>query len=846
MAASSVDRLLRIVAIAIVGVLGACGIALPGSMLLGGAAWLMFLLAALSGWGYIVVRVARVDDPDLGLRAAWGTAGYLAVAGPLVALGIFSAPAILAMIGIGIAGFMWRELLTDTPTLRHGERALRFFREQPGLGVLIVIVALAATVQLLGGVTELDRNQFDDDIIYTPLIRRLLDAGDMIEPFSFRRLAAYGGHTALGALPAARGTLANVHLLDKGIMFAIALLVVLEHARERGTSPLWMVLMVLVVLTMPEIGVNTAAHWSGVALFAALYRTAVRSEWPLVGLAATAICTLRQNYLPVVAVFVVGFLVFRLLAARRRNGDLRTAWGEEGRAWKQVVVVGALSLLPWCIAAYVSSGTFLYPVTEGTWNHELSFRPANVTWLDEIAYVAWACIDTAPIQLTAVLFAVLVVTPDFRPGRPLKALLLAASIGLVLIARSMAEAADPGPVWRYCFGFAVPLTCFLAIEAGRDDEDDVPMQPLARWLVLAALAFQLALSRNTLPKRYAESFDNLREAIAIGKHGDPTAHREQRRYAAMQASIPEGAKVAVMLDEPGYLNFARNEIANLDTVGFASPGTQLPMFVGAEPIRAYLLDEGYRYAAFVREDRSRTYYRRGYWISRYFTDDNRFYQMMSAYQLAGVEAFAELATTTKVIYDADGLLVLDLAAPLRQASSSSMSADEPTRRSAFLADVARREGLLDAWSLTARGDLEILDGVSALQFYEPGSADPAWFEIVRTPSEKPLRGVPMRGLNRRAHLRVRGIGAMRLALRVSVSLNSTFTRPQLDVSLDGGLIATAVADDRGRYSIEVVTPQLEDGWHDVYLVFSSVFDPGRDGRDPRVARLESIEWVPAP
>jgi hypothetical protein len=350
-----------------------------------------------------------------------------------------------------------------------------------------------------------------------------------------------------------------------------------------------------------------------------------------------------------------------------------------------------------------------------------------------------------------------------------------------------------------------------------------------------------------LPKRYGELFADLREAQAIGRRGDPTARREQKRYATMQASIPEGARVVVMLDDPAFLDFGRNSIANLDTPGFASPGTQLPTFRGAEPVRAYFVDHGYRYLAFVREDHSRYFFRRGFWLWRLF-NDGEFFQLMSAYELDAIESFAELATTTKVLHDEDGLVVLDLATVIKPASERPAIADEPLRRSTWLRDLAQREGLQDAWSLINRNDLRFEDGVAGLQFVDAGVDDQAWFEVTHPHEREPMRGTPIRGLFRRAHLRVRGSSSMRLVLRAAISRKSTFTRPRLDVSLDGELLASAIADDDGRYVIDVVVPRdaLGEGWHDVYLVFSSVVEPDKDVRDPRVSRLVSVEWTAVP
>jgi hypothetical protein len=232
---------------------------------------------------------------------------------------------------------------------------------------------------------------------------------------------------------------------------------------------------------------------------------------------------------------------------------------------------------------------------------------------------------------------------------------------------------------------------------------------------------------------------------------------------------------------------------------------------------------------------------------------------MSAYQIDVIESFAELATATKVLYDADGLVVLDLEAPLHAASIRvGVPEGERLRRSEWTRALADREHLRDVWSLNSRADLRFEDGVAGLVFVEGELDDPAWFEQGRAKALPPpktdekatLRGTPIRPLHRRAHLRVRGgvfgPGPMRLALRAGIALKSVHTRPHLDVSLDGELLVSALPDERGRYWVDVTVPadRLTGDWQDVYLVFSSIADPDKDNLDLRVARLEIVEWVP--
>jgi hypothetical protein len=863
----TVDRVLRAAMIVVVLALGVLGIGMPQSVLRGGVAWLGFLFFVLSGWGYLIVQIRRVADPDFGLRAAWGAAGYLGVAGVLLAIGICSGPVILGLIGLGAAGFAWRELVTPTPGWRRIRVALRYVREHPGIGVVAIALVALALIQMIGAVAALDRNPWDDDLAYTPFIQRLLDTGDLIEPFSFRRLGAYGGQTVLGALGGARGTLANVHLVDKALFFGLSLLILAGKARERRAQPVWVVTIMLVLLLLPDTAINTASEWTGVAMFLALYRSVARDHWSIVGLVGAAACTLRQNYVAIVVLFV-GLVLLHRLVHTRRVTSWREAWAIERPRWRLIAIVATLAIAGWWIAAFVSSRTFLFPYLLGTWNHDVALMPEALTWTQKLGNFLWACIETAPLVIVPVLAVLLAFTDDDRSGRPIRSFFVACVLGFVLLVTGFGSA-DPFHLWRYAFGFTLALASVFVIEVGAEHERAARLAPLGRWLLLAALVLQLIEVRGQLPKRFAGLFADLREAAAIDRRGDPSARVERQRHAAMQSAVPAGERLAVMLDDPAFLDFSRNRIANLDTPGFASPfadGSQLPAFRGPEPVRAYLVAAGYRYLAFVRSDRSRYFFRREFWLWRLFNDSELF-QIMSAYALDTIESFAELATATEVVYDADGLVVLDLAKPTRPlatrdaiASPGSAGArsdaqrrgesidDEARRRDAWFRAVSEREGILDAWSLTTRGDLRFEDGFAGLLFVEGDPGDPQWYELSQAKPSTSLRGKAMRPMFRRAHLRVRGDQDMRLVLHAAISRNTVYTRPRLDLSLDGELIGTAIADDHGRYAIDLVVAaeRLTGGWHDLYLVFNTVAAPDADNRDPRVSRVESVEWVPAP
>lgn len=817
MARTPFDRKVRIGTVAIVFGLGALGLACPQLIVIGGLAWLVFLLAVVAGWGSLVARLARIEEPDVGLRMVWGIAGLIAVTGPLIAFGICSRGVLLGLIGIGGAAFAWRELTAARRIFERGSLPL----------AVVVLIAGLLLVHAIGSVSAIDRNPWDDDLAYTPLIKRLLDAGDLLEPFSLRRLGAYGGQTVLGALAGARGTLVNVHLIDRGLCLVVFVLLIVGHARARNTSALWLSLLALVVLLMPKTSINTASYWSGAALVFGMYRTAVREQWGLAGLLGAATCTLRQNYIPICVLFLGAVLLRRLLAS---------SWAKERLTWRAVISIAVVALMGWWIAAYASNRTFLFPLVGGTLTDGLTLKPTALTWLQELQFFMWCCIETGPIVIVAPLFVVLAVARDPRKGRPLSALFLAVTAGFVLLVHSF-PGSEATHLWRYAFGPAMALLAALVLEAGAPESDgSVRLPALAHWLVVACLLLQLVANRGAVRTWFEDVGAQVREAREV----DGTS----TRYAALQAAIPAGEHVAVMLDEPGHLDFARNRIFNLDTPGYASPGKQLPSFQGAAAWRAYFREQGIRYVAFVRSSDSAYFFRREFWMWRIFNDSELF-QAMSAYTIDAIDTFAELATTSTILHDKDGLVALDLG-DRHPSEVPRDSRDEVTRRAQWVRALVEREHVHDAWSLNTRENVIIQDGFSNLTMVDEAAIDdPTWFDLTHRTVPDPEHGRPVRWLFRRAHVRVHGVRDMRLVLRGTVNMGAVHTRPRLDVSLEGVRLASVVVDERGLFTVEVVVPAAQlGGWRDLYLVWSSIAEPAKDARDLRIARLWNLEWEP--
>ncbi|MDB4933467.1 MAG: hypothetical protein JWP87_439, partial [Labilithrix sp.] len=132
-------------------------------------------------------------------------------------------------------------------------------------------------------------------------------------------------------------------------------------------------------------------------------------------------------------------------------------------------------------------------------------------------------------------------------------------------------------------------------------------------------------------------------------------------YHRVQNAIPSGARMLVMLDEPYFLNYSRNEIWNLDMPGTASPQPGIPCFQGPEPVAQYLHEQGIRHVAFVLPDRSTYLYRRDIWFDHLY-DPDEIWRTYAPYMVDVMDNLVALAETRVHLHDEAGMVVLDLEA----------------------------------------------------------------------------------------------------------------------------------------------------------------------------------------
>jgi hypothetical protein len=615
------------------------------------------MLASFAGWGWGLSRAARVEGRvDWPLRAAWGMAVVVALGGVLVAARCATAAACAALVAGGLA-LLAAGIVAEPPRPRRLGRRLR-------AGPLFAAGCAAAVLLLgLGWVSSLghrgDFYWFDDGPAYLVFPRQLAQTGAMDQPFSFRRLTSYGAQSFLQAMLLAGADPPAVPLFDEGLCTTILVGLVLADPRTRAAAPRALTLLAAaIVLLLPDYRMNVAAVQSGTVVFYAMYRTLALERWAapgdaprwaILGLLAAAACALR----PFFAVAALAVVAFGALAAADRRGAERA--GTARTAATVSAAVTGLALLPWAWALERSCGTPMFPPFQGFYQPASHFADSSGGAF-RVRMIVDVALCTEPILTIHLFLLASLLMRDRTPRGAARASCAGLLVGFVVL-----QLLIPISDWRSLIRYRLPmeLAFVLVVSARAWSPFRRPLEPRAiaagaTVLVASAVhlyaglegsghAIQAALDQAAKPRRA----EWLAEADA------------DRRYAAIQASVPAGARMLVMLDEPFRLDFRRNPVLILDMPTIVGPGGDFPIGRGPEALAAHLRAQGIQYLAALRPDRSELYSAET-WRDHARTDDGMPQHRLAPRVLDVYDSIEKLRATRRSAYDDGSVSVFEL------------------------------------------------------------------------------------------------------------------------------------------------------------------------------------------
>ncbi len=644
----------------------------PKEELMKTSLWALAFMGAAAGWGSELARRCWPEERiDLSLRVAWGSSLFAFVGGVCAMVSGLSKAVILVWMVGGAAlavrsCFMGRDRMAAELYARF--RATRL--HVPLAGV-VAFLAVAVLFRYLGGASDFSSNPYDDDVSYYPFAKQLLERGTLIDPFSFRRMSTLGGQALYHAALLIRVQPLHLNVFDRGMCFVLAVGLLASHrVGDRKATLFARVVSVAFIVVLPNTGINSASYYSGLAFFLAFFQTlerlpsdaflgprsAVRRLVPL-ALTGAALCTLRQNYQAVVGIVLVSS--YGLAALRVRRAALRSVLVEGVIC---LALVG-LFVAPWLVLLYRSSDTFLFPLMKGTFRAGVDVQSREMTLLRFLRFFADVWLQPDPIYTLPLFFLVGLFVRERSLRRPMAAQWIGGFVSLVALCLAF-TLSDAGNLARYAYGFATASALLtwqtvatLAAARSRD-------RAFALAAPVAVLVFGLSApllhpenrfrTKKMIAAQLRDTDELLRRTVPV--QAEPPVASV---YRSVQASVPAGARVLIMLDEPYLLDYARNEIWNLDMPGLASPAPGIPSFQGPEPVAAYLRGLGIRHVALVMPDRSAYLYRRDVWLDHLY-DSEEIWRIYAPYMVDVMDNLIALAATRKHLHEEADMVVLDL------------------------------------------------------------------------------------------------------------------------------------------------------------------------------------------
>ena len=637
--------------------------------------WGLAVLASCAGWGTLVAQRCWPDERvSLSLRTVWGASAFAFVGGICAMVSGLSGTVMTLWLvaGVGLLARSW--VLERGKIGREARARWRAMRLNLPLTAVALFLGAAVVMHYLGGASDITSNPYDDDITYYPFAKQLLQRGTLIDPFSFRRMSTLGGQALFHAQLLIRVLPLHLNVFDRSMCFVLSVgLIASQRVGGRKAPIMARLLSVMFLVVLPNTSINSASYYSGLAFFLAFFQTlerlptttflaprpAVQKLLPL-ALTGAALCTLRQNYQAAVGLVLV--CSYGLAALKK---PVRRAAIVEG-----VVCVALIGLfvLPWLVLLYRSSDTFLFPLMRGTFRHGVHVQSQHMTPMGFVRFFAEIWLQPDPIYSLPLFMLVGLCIREQSVRRPLAAQWLGGFVSILILVQAF-SLSDWGNLARYDYGFATAsvLLTWQTVATHYATRSRSASSKGSVWaLTVALLVFGLCAplihpenrtrTKKMIAARLRDTDEMLRRSVPA--QVDPPIGLTYRR---LQSATPAGARMLIMLDEPYFLDYARNEIWNLDMPGTASPQPGIPCFQGPEVVAEYLHAQGIRHVAFVLPDRSTFLYRREIWFDHLY-DPDEIWRVYAPYMVDVMDNLLALSTTRVHLYEESGMIVLDLEA----------------------------------------------------------------------------------------------------------------------------------------------------------------------------------------
>jgi hypothetical protein len=546
------------------------------------------LTAASYGFGSTAIRLVRSEifSSDL-FSILIGASLIIGVGGWLSFFGLYSRWVVVTLLLAGstlaLLGAV-TSVVSTMQTYRDKQQAARmpslsFFAGVASFSALAFVVLRNSAYSWFNG--------HDDMEAYLAFAEKLSQTGSIgDDPFSRRRLVSgWGGQTVLDATFLGVGPVDGLKAVDMSMGLLAFALIIFYWARHSWLKRLGASALVIVLAFYWLPGANITSHYFAMASITAIAffihkagRSLSKRDWFMFAIIFGTALTLK-NTVTTFLLLLVPLLLF-LLAKHYRPGLFR------GLAL--VIPVLIVTILPFAVSLFVSSGTFQYPFFGvGYQSQHLSFTASDTgpNLLAQSVEFAKAPFRTPVFLLALGLSAMGVLSRKQAPRYRVFYLSIAGLLSLFVPFLAASGAFDAA---RYATVVMLPLllAAIITLDWGARTNGAIAIGTLA---AIVGMSTSIHLSFNPqLP--FKVGMQETPDWLTDGKYTE-----ERERVARAQDKLPNGATVLVNGPTAYLWDFQRNQILIGDLPGSSSPPPGLPLYSSASEASSYLAEQGVDY-----------------------------------------------------------------------------------------------------------------------------------------------------------------------------------------------------------------------------------------------------------
>lgn len=560
----------------------------PSASLLKALSWGGLILQAAYGYSLLVERFGAVQLP-LGSHFGIGFSVLIAAGSFLNLFGFGSNAAIYCLIGIGVLFF------TYTLLFRYRYSALQF-RKFKAISILLVLIC---SLVYLYSFRIIPFNDHDDFHAYLVFPYKFLELGELgMDPYNERRLSsAFGGNAFIFAVMLSGAKLQFLHAMDFGVAkLAIIFSVLMIPLESSRLAFILKTALIGAILFLVAPAVNITPIFLPILLMLTLWllmpwriNSGIEggNNWPnaiLFGLVLSALCSLKNSFIPYSAILGVFFIY--AIASNRRNYLPYIL---------SMAIAFLLFLTPWMIDLFKSSGTPLYPLLGNGFHAsqygDFSSPRDGLFTSGQIFYDVIKLISSInrTLLLLSCLYLAITIWIFLRFTG------LSRSVRIRLLAPASASLIYAGSTLYLLGGYGTYRFIFSGIVCGLLIAPILFVQlKLSKKFIVFAVSISLILFGHSLRGFWMDFIGSPPTHFFYTSSEDEANKMRLKKYAQISASIPKDGDVLVRVAEP-YLLQPRSNLYVTDFPGASSPKPGMPFDKGPEALLEYLRAQGIRY-----------------------------------------------------------------------------------------------------------------------------------------------------------------------------------------------------------------------------------------------------------